>query len=41
MTFEDAVEYVIDGEFVEITPDAIRLGVHPKPSAKHLERKSK
>ena len=27
MTLEDAVEYVIDGEYVEVTPDAIRMGV--------------
>jgi len=31
LTLEDAVEYVQSGEFVEITPDAIRMGVHPKP----------
>uniref|UniRef100_A0A7S3ARZ6 Tr-type G domain-containing protein n=1 Tax=Haptolina ericina TaxID=156174 RepID=A0A7S3ARZ6_9EUKA len=30
LTLEDAVEYVIDGEFVEITPDAIRMGKFPK-----------
>ena len=30
MTLEEAVEYVIDDEFVEVTPDAIRMGVHPK-----------
>ena len=36
MTLEDAVEYVVDGEFVEITPDAIRMGVEKKvgPSGK-------
>lgn len=26
MTLEDAVEYVIDGEYVEITPQAVRMG---------------
>ena len=31
LTLEDAVEYVVDDEFVEVTPDAIRMGVHPKP----------
>ena len=31
MTLEDAVEYVVDGEFVEVTPEAIRMGKHPKP----------
>merc|ERR1712070_1133155 len=31
LTLEDAVEYVQPGEYVEITPDAIRMGVHPKP----------
>jgi len=30
LTLEDAVEYVQPGEFVEITPDAVRMGVHPK-----------
>ena len=25
LTLEDAVEYVIDGERVEVTPDAIRM----------------
>merc|ERR1719253_1100293 len=32
LTLEDAVEYVEAGEFVEVTPDAIRMGVHPKAS---------
>jgi len=31
LTLEDAVEYVVDGEFVEVTPDAVRMGKHPKP----------
>jgi GTP-binding protein len=31
LTLEDAVEYVVAGEFVEVTPDAIRMGQHPKP----------
>ena len=26
MSLEEAVEYIIDDEFVEITPDAIRMG---------------
>merc|ERR1719183_3322098 len=30
LTLEDAVEYVIEGEFVEVTPDAIRMGKLPK-----------
>lgn len=30
MTLEESVEYIIDNEFVEVTPDAIRMGVHPK-----------
>ena len=30
LTLEDAVEYVVDGEYVEVTPDAIRIGVQPK-----------
>jgi len=30
MSLEDAVEYVQDGECVEITPDAIRIAVKPK-----------
>jgi len=33
MTLEEAVEYVLDNEFVEVTPDAIRMGQRPK--AKH------
>jgi len=32
LTLEDAVEYVEAGEFVEVTPDAIRMGKHPKVS---------
>ena len=32
LTLEDAVEYVVNGEFVEVTPDAIRMGKHPKES---------
>ena len=32
LTLEDAVEYVVNGEFVEVTPDAIRMGKHPKVS---------
>merc|ERR1719331_584837 len=32
LTLEDAVEYVIDDEFVEVTPDAIRMGRYPKES---------
>ena len=31
LTLEEAVEYVIDDEFVEVTPTAIRMGKHPKP----------
>lgn len=30
LTLEDAVEYIQEGEFVEVTPDAVRMGVHPK-----------
>ena len=32
LTLEDAVEYVVAGEFVEVTPVAIRMGKHPKES---------
>merc|ERR1711918_155395 len=32
LTLEDAVEYVVAGEFVEVTPDAIRMGLYPKAS---------
>lgn len=32
LTLEDAVEYIIPGEFVEVTPDAIRMGKFPKES---------
>merc|ERR1719478_1721897 len=31
LTLEDAVEYVEEGEYVEVTPDAIRMGKFPKP----------
>mmetsp|Transcript_109973 Transcript_109973/g.211661 ORF Transcript_109973/g.211661 Transcript_109973/m.211661 type:complete len:671 (-) Transcript_109973:191-2203(-) len=31
MTLEDAVEYVKEGEFVECTPDAIRMGYRKMP----------
>jgi len=35
LTLEEAVEYVVHGEFVEVTPDAVRMGVHEyDPSAK-------
>lgn len=30
LTLEDAVEYIVDDEYVEVTPDAIRMGVRPK-----------
>ena len=30
LTLEDAVEYVEAGEFVEVTPEAIRMGKYPK-----------
>ena len=30
LSLEEAVEYVVDGEFVEVTPDAIRMGKAPK-----------
>ena len=32
LTLEDAVEYILEGEFVEVTPDAIRMGKYPKVS---------
>jgi len=32
LTLEDAVEYIIGDEFVEVTPDAIRMGKKPKES---------
>ena len=32
LTLEDAVEYIQEGEFVEVTPDAVRMGKKPKPS---------
>merc|ERR1711918_89193 len=32
LTLEDAVEYVVSGEFVEVTPEAIRMGLYPKAS---------
>jgi len=30
LTLEDAVEYIQDGEFVEVTPDAVRMGKRAK-----------
>jgi len=32
LTLEDAVEYIVAGEFVEVTPDSIRMGKFPKES---------
>lgn len=32
LTLEDAVEYIVAGEFVEVTPEAIRMGKFPKES---------
>jgi len=32
LTLEEAVEYVVNGEFVEVTPEAVRMGKHPKES---------
>jgi GTP-binding protein len=32
MSLEECVEYIQDGEFVEITPEAIRMGQFPKPA---------
>merc|ERR1719201_115700 len=32
LTLEDAVEYIQEGEFVEVTHDAVRMGKKPKPS---------
>jgi len=34
LSLEDAVEYIIDGEYVEITPDAVRIGVYDKKKKK-------
>ena len=34
MSLEEAVEYIIDDEFVEITPDAIRMGKREKEKDK-------
>ena len=30
LTLEDAVEYVADDEYVEVTPSAVRMGKRPK-----------
>jgi len=32
LTLEDAVEYIVQGEFVEVTPEALRMGKFPKES---------
>ena len=34
LTLEDAVEYVVGDEFVEVTPDAVRMGL-ARPANKH------
>jgi GTP-binding protein len=34
LTLEDAVEYIIEGEYVELTPDTIRMGVEGKVTAR-------
>jgi GTP-binding protein len=30
LTLEEAVEYIVDGEYVEVTPDSLRMGSHAK-----------
>ena len=38
LTLEDAVEYVIDGEFVEVTPTVVRMGVYPDAKKSNSRR---
>lgn len=40
-TLEEAVEYVIEGEYVEVTPDTIRMGVLPGARAGVKNKKGK
>ena len=38
LTLEDAVEYVIDGEFVEVTPEKVRMGVYSYDAKKSRQK---
>lgn len=38
ITLEDAVEYVIEGEFVEVTPEKVRMGVYSYDAKKSRQR---
>ena len=38
LTLEDAVEYVIEGEFVEVTPEKVRMGVYSYDAKKSRQR---
>ena len=39
LTLEDAVEYVVEGEFVEVTPEKVRMGVHHYDAKKSRQNK--
>ena len=39
LTLEDAVEYVVEGEFVEVTPEKVRMGVHHYDAKKSRQQK--
>jgi GTP-binding protein len=34
LSLEEAVEYIVEGEYVELTPEEIRMGVEPKEKAR-------
>jgi len=38
LTLEDAVEYVVEGEFVEVTPEKVRMGVYSYDAKKSRQK---
>ena len=38
LTLEDAVEYVVEGEFVEVTPEHVRMGVYSYDAKKSRQK---
>jgi len=38
LTLEDAVEYVVEGEFVEVTPEKVRMGVYSYEAKKSRQK---
>jgi GTP-binding protein len=39
LTLEDAVEYVVEGEFVEVTPSHVRMGMYEYDPKKSRQKK--